>query len=55
MEEEGRGGYELKISRGEMRVKRGEEGVERKGGTALPRQAGCVGSRCPRQTASSYP
>lgn len=53
VEEEGRGGCEVKISREEQRVMRGEEGVERQGGTALPRQAGCVGSRCPRQIASS--
>lgn len=55
VEEAGRGGHEVKTTREEQRVKRREEGVERKGGTALPRQAGCVGSRCPRQTVSSYP
>lgn len=55
VEEERSGGHEVKSSREEQRVRREEKGVERKGGTALSRQAGCVGSRCPRQTAASCP
>lgn len=36
-----------------MRI--GEEGVERKGRTALPRHAGCVGSRSPTHPTPACP
>ena len=47
VEEEGRGSQKVEIPGEEQSVRIGEEGVERKGRTALPRHAGCVGSRSP--------
>ena len=49
VEEEGRGSQKVEIPGEEQSVRIGEEGVERKGRTALPRHAGCVGSRSPTQ------